>query len=54
MSISNHISIIREKMQNINTLIGQEHRRPLPNSLFLTSLKRKRLSLQDMLSHISI
>ncbi len=54
MSLSTRLNIINNRVRQLNHLIGREIGRPLPNSLIVSDLKRRRLQLEDMLTQIRV
>lgn len=54
MSLNNHLSIINNRVKRLNHLISRECGRPLPDSLVISDLKRRRLQLEDMLMQIRL
>lgn len=52
MYIANYISSLRQKYEDINSLIQEELSRPMPNSLTLFKLKLKRLQLKEKIHRL--
>jgi hypothetical protein len=53
MSVSNRLVTLKNKYQQINTLISDELSRPLPDSLRLFKLKLKRLKLKEKIHQMA-
>ena len=54
MSLSTRLNIINNRVKQLNHLIGRESGRPLPDSLIISDLKRRRLQLEDMRMQIQL
>ena len=53
MSVEAHVSQLNTKHQTLDTLIEQEMKSPLPDTIRLSTLKRQKLQIKDRISALA-
>ena len=53
MSVLDQIEALKKKHAELETELEDESRRPLPNSGFLSDLKRKKLAIKDEIAKLT-